>query len=641
MGCWMPKVRGRMWPAFLVFAMLLVVSRAAALEANNFSTSEYYPPPHYTNLQFQLSAAQARSLASDRQLLLTKVKLQTFKVTGELELVIEVPECIYDQTNRTVGSPGPLQVRSGDGRFRIAGEGFSYRQGESRVVISNRVHAVVELPTTNSAGPLEITSRWFEFDKDQLRGVFHDEVHGGDTDFEFTCGQLSVSAVTNQMVAATNRLAFDLVEADGAFNVIGKAGGKQAGRRVSAQRGVYRRSAGTIELVGDAKWQLEPDGRSGRSDRVIGQQTAGTIEAVGNVALRSPRELLGAAGSILSASNAPTAAGNVSPLVDLFANRCTFRTNEFTAEGGVRLLYTTNQLTCDRLEAREGTAPAPEKIASATGHVIVSRAGGSIVADRADYTEADGALVFRGEPRWRIEQNTGIAERLTIRTRAGEVLAENNVKVVVPLGPGTGSFLSFFPGDAPTNSTSTVIEVSAHSFLAATNSRQVTFTGDVRVHQSPANGSEPRLQSDELALRFSTNATPRVERLEARHNVVYEQGKPGGTNGPAIYRRMTARTITADTDSATGKLGELVADGGVKLTEPGTQATGDRAVYTSATDTFRLTGKTVLDTPDMTITESPEVYWSRAQKRFVARGPYVIKVKSAALKQAGESQKLP
>ena len=68
---------------------------------------------------------------------------------------------------------------------------------------------------------------------------------------------------------------------------------------------------------------------------------------------------------------------------------------------------------------------------------------------------------------------------------------------------------------------------------------------------------------------------------------------------------------------------------------------GDRAVYTSATDTFRLTGKTVLDMPDMTITESPEVYWSRAQKRFVARAPYVIKVKSAALKQAGESQKLP
>jgi hypothetical protein len=40
-------------------------------------------------------------------------------------------------------------------------------------------------------------------------------------------------------------------------------------------------------------------------------------------------------------------------------------------------------------------------------------------------------------------------------------------------------------------------------------------------------------------------------------------------------------------------------------------------------------------------TESPEVYWSRAEKRFVAREPCVIKVKSEALKRVGESQKLP
>ena len=638
MGCWMIHIRGWVgFSFFLVAALLLVAFNVAALEANNFSTSEYYPGTNYTKLQHKLSAAQARSLPGDRQLL-TKVKLQTFKVTGELELIIEVPECVYDQPSRTVGSPGPLQVQSGDGRFRIAGEGFSYRQGESRVVISNRVHASVELPTTNAAGPLEITSRWFEFDKDQHRGVFHDEVHGGDNDFDFTCGRLSVSAATNQLDTATNRLAFDLIEADGSLDVVGKAGGKQAGRRASAQRGAYRHSEEVVELIGDAKWEL--DGRSGRSDRLTARQADGVV-VVGNVALKSPRELLGAAGSMLSASNAPPATTKVSPMVDLFADRCTFRTNWFIAEGGVRLLDTTNQLTCDRLEAREGTPQAPEKIAIATGHVIVSRAGSSIVADRADYTETDGALVFTGEPRWRIEQNTGVAERLTVRTRAGEVFAETNVIVTVPLGPGTGSFLSFFPGDAATNSAPTVIEVSAHSFLARTNDRLVTFSGDVRVHQSPKTGSEPRLQSDEMELRFSTNSRPSIERLEARRNVIYEQGIPGVTNGPAIYRRMTARTIAADADPATGKLGELVADGGVKIEEPGTQATGDRAVYTSATDTFKLTGKTTLETPQVIFTESPEVYWSRAQKKFVAREPCVIKVKSEALKRAGESQKLP
>ena len=619
-----------------------------ALEANNFSTSEYFPPPDYTNLQFKLTAAQGRSLPGDRQLL-AQVKLQTFKVTGELELVIDVPECVYDQASRTVGSPGPLRVQSGDGRLRIAGEGFSYRQGESRVVISNRVQATVELPTTNAAGPLEINSRWFEFDKDQNRGVFHDEVRGGDADFDFNCGRLSVSAATNQLNTATNRAAFDLIEADGKLEVVGKAGGKQAGRRVSAQRGVYHRSEEQLELVGEAKWQL--DGQAGRADRLVARQSAGNIEAVGNVALQSSRELLGAAGSFLTTSNAPAARTNAASRVSLFADHCTFRTNEFMAEGRVRLLDATNQLTCDRLEARQGPPQTAEKIAIATGHVIVARAGGSIVADRAEFKEADGELVFTGDPRWRIEQNTGVAQRLIIRTRRGEVFAENEVKVTVPLGPGTGSFLSFFPGDPTTNRAGTVIEVFARNFLARTNDRLVTFAGDVHVHQSPATGSEPRLQSDELELRFSTNARPSVERLEARRNVIYEQGTPGVTNGPTVFRRMTARTLTATADPATGQLNELVADGGVKLEEPGTAATGDRAVYGRAADSFKLTGKTVLETPQAIFTESPEVYWSRVDKKFSAREPCVIKVKaealkseaikSEALKRIGESPKLP
>lgn len=68
---------------------------------------------------------------------------------------------------------------------------------------------------------------------------------------------------------------------------------------------------------------------------------------------------------------------------------------------------------------------------------------------------------------------------------------------------------------------------------------------------------------------------------------------------------MTARRLAADADPATGKLGELVADGGVKVEEPGTEATGDRVAYVGATDTFKLTGHTILETPQMIFTESP------------------------------------
>jgi lipopolysaccharide assembly outer membrane protein LptD (OstA) len=115
------------------------------------------------------------------------------------------------------------------------------------------------------------------------------------------------------------------------------------------------------------------------------------------------------------------------------------------------------------------------------------------------------------------------------------------------------------------------------------------------------------------------------------------------TNGQAIYRRMSARTLTADADagSETGRLREVVADGSVRIEEPGTLATGDRAVYTRATDTFKLTGQTILEKPEAIFTESPEVSWSRTDKKFFAREPCVIKSKPGALKRVGESQKLP
>ena len=88
---------------------------------------------------------------------------------------------------------------------------------------------------------------------------------------------------------------------------------------------------------------------------------------------------------------------------------------------------------------------------------------------------------------------------------------------------------------------------------------------------------------------------------------------------------------------------ELAVDGDVKIEAPDIRASGDRGVYTPAADTFKLTGKTVLETPEMIFTESPEIYWSQVEKKFGAREPYVIKFKGKpdALKRAGESQKLP
>jgi hypothetical protein len=66
-------------------------------------------------------------------------------VDGKLEMVVEAPSCTYDILNATASSPGPLQVRTGDGKFRVEGEGFLWRQTNSFLTISNNVRSLIDM----------------------------------------------------------------------------------------------------------------------------------------------------------------------------------------------------------------------------------------------------------------------------------------------------------------------------------------------------------------------------------------------------------------------------------------------------------------------------------------------------------------
>ena len=49
--------------------------------------------------------------------------------------------------------------------------------------------------------------------------------------------------------------------------------------------------------------------------------------------------------------------------------------------------------------------------------------------------------------------------------------------------------------------------------------RVVTLFGDAEAHQSPINGSEPRLRSEVIEARFGTNAQA-LQYIQARNKVV-------------------------------------------------------------------------------------------------------------------------
>lgn len=79
-----------------------------------------------------------------------EVRLETFHEDGAREFLVTAAECTFDQRQRHVFSPGPLEIQTGDGRFAIKGEGFEWRQAEARLVISNNVETIIQLEPRKS-----------------------------------------------------------------------------------------------------------------------------------------------------------------------------------------------------------------------------------------------------------------------------------------------------------------------------------------------------------------------------------------------------------------------------------------------------------------------------------------------------------
>ena len=112
----------------------------------NFSSVTYFEPPNDERIQMRLSGAEASSLP-DTLVELKKMKVEKFRTDGKLEAVVEAPQCIYAPFKGVANSAGHLQLKSGDGNFRVEGDGFLWLQNEQLLTISNHVHTVIERPT--------------------------------------------------------------------------------------------------------------------------------------------------------------------------------------------------------------------------------------------------------------------------------------------------------------------------------------------------------------------------------------------------------------------------------------------------------------------------------------------------------------
>ena len=58
---------------------------------------------------------------------------------------MEAPQCVYAPLDGVANSAGHMELRSGDGRFRVDGDGFLWQQNESSLNISNHVHTLIKM----------------------------------------------------------------------------------------------------------------------------------------------------------------------------------------------------------------------------------------------------------------------------------------------------------------------------------------------------------------------------------------------------------------------------------------------------------------------------------------------------------------
>jgi len=117
----------------------------------NLSSVMYFEPPNEQMVNTRLSGAEMAPLPGAKYDV-KRLKIERFGLSGKLEGVAEAPQCIYAPLDGTANSSGHLVLSLDEGRIQTQGDGFSWRQNEKSLVISNNVRTIImmgnaKLPT--------------------------------------------------------------------------------------------------------------------------------------------------------------------------------------------------------------------------------------------------------------------------------------------------------------------------------------------------------------------------------------------------------------------------------------------------------------------------------------------------------------
>jgi lipopolysaccharide export system protein LptA len=623
---------------YLLSSAYLSTQPSQPIEGTNFKiVGEFYDPPNERQMKDLIEGSRWRHQGT--QTVVNDVKVQTFRTNGVVELIIDAPECFYDETRKAINSPGPVHFRTADGRFSLQGVGFLWLQTNSTLYISNQVQTIVltELlqstaesvrtnSSTNNTKGVTIYSDRFEYAKDSGVGIYRGNVHAVGTNANFRArGEVMEVLVPErerqlQTITMSEKVVLDYAT-------------DNENLEASGEKAIYTAATGLATISGNPAWHDDKQ-RQGRGDELVIDQTNRIFQAISNAWVKMPRQSSGAPGLLSSATNS---AAGTNQFVEIFSDHYEFRTNSAEFGDHVLVLDSANGQTNGTLASATllvtlvGTNELQTMVAEK--NVVFQREDKQFTGEKAVYTATNNMLELTGKPAWRDGPREGNGELLLANLQRGEMRVFTNAFMRVPakeLGPTMAMAPrasaaaplpagSTKPGESPpVVSTKEKVEGNFSPLREIAERKPQT--------KSPAI-SEPRPAAPEFADIFSESYTVTtntayfeggVRIIHPRLNWVCETMNVESSNPNSNVTMVAEQRVEFDLQSGTN------TDKGQDI-----HGTCDRAVYNYAitpsgtNDTMTLTGNPILETTNSVITNNIIVV-DCANNKLMAPGRYRI-----------------
>jgi lipopolysaccharide export system protein LptA len=542
----------------LGLAMLPWPGRAQpVVGGKGFKVPEYYDAPHETQMKSMLECAQAER-QPDGRWLVTEAKWRTFRVTGEGELAAKAPQCFYDPDRKTVSSSGPLHVETADGKFSIDGEGFLWRQTNSTLVVSNRVHTIIHpellgpqaaatrtnTPAEEAAG-IDLFSDQFDYAELSGLGVYQGNVRVTGTNLNSTSDRLTlvmpVAERRLQSLTAETNVVIDYEKI-----------------HATGERAFYSADTDLIQLSGQPvpTWRIED--KDGSGDELVYDRTNRIFHASGHARLRMPAQNMGASGFLASRDTASAAAPPpTNQFVDIQCDNYDLRTNLAVFRDQVRVRerlgeQLQGQMSCRLMTLTFTGTNEFQKMVAEHG-VVITREDKQFEAERAEYNGTNSLLDLTGNPTWRAGPRHGKGDWVRLNLAREEMYVRGNAFMEMPaneLGQSAVTELGAGNRGAPKSETNAWARIFSEEYLLAPE--QALYRGGVRI-------DHPRMTwaCDELTLLSPPELGPTGRMFIAEPAVVFDllddQNRNfHGTGQRAVCTRRVTPTATNDLMVLTG-----------------------------------------------------------------------------------------